>query len=81
MDESLSSSDHETLAERQIKTLTSLISLNEKSILTRKRICQTLDSIISPTSAVAVHIFGSSANGLGVKGCDLDVFMQTTGKF
>ena len=61
--------------------LRSSIGLNESNNMTRKRICDNLQTVFSTKSSpVSLHIFGSSINGLGVKGCDLDVYVDLLGK-
>ena len=58
-----------------------MICLEDENVLTRKRICETLERIFASKSAstVSTHIFGSSINGLGLKGCDLDVYVDVPG--
>ena len=67
---------------QQIKVLREMICLGDENVLTRKRICETLERIFASRSAstVSTHIFGSSINGLGLKGCDLDVYVDIPGK-
>ena len=66
---------------QQIKVLREMICLEDENVLTRKRICETLERIFASKSAstVSTHIFGSSINGLGLKGCDLDVYVDVPG--
>ena len=80
--------DEEAFLDQQIRTLRSEICLNESNILTRKRICKALESIFthpfsdqfSSTSQIgSIHMFGSSINGLGCKGCDLDIYVEWPG--
>ena len=67
--------------DQQIKVLREMICLGDENVLTRKRICETLERIFASKSAstVSTHIFGSSINGLGLKGCDLDVYLDIPG--
>ena len=72
----------EELLDQQTKVLKSSIGLNESNNQTRKRICDNLQTIFSTNSpTVSLHIFGSSINGLGVKGCDLDVYVDLPGNY
>ena len=67
--------------DQQIKVLREMICLEDENVLKRKRICETLETIFASKSAstVSTHIFGSSINGLGLKGCDLDVYLDIPG--
>ena len=56
-----------------------IISLDESNYRTRKTICDNIQNILTPKSPESVHIFGSSKNGLGVKGCDLDIYLELPG--
>ena len=72
--------NEEDLLDQQTNVLKSNIGLNESNNMTRKRICDTLQTIFSTNSSpVSLHIFGSSINGLGMKGCDLDVYVDLPG--
>ena len=60
--------------EEQLEMLHELVRLTPEDLQVRERICQRiLESI--PT-AKSFHLFGSSINGLGVKGCDIDVYLD-----
>lgn len=62
----------------QIDTFCSLISLTTEDFEKRKQFCNSLTEIFRPYfSKFKVHQFGSSINGLGFKGCDLDLSIQT----
>ena len=53
--------------------------MDEANYKIRKNICDTIQLILTQNSPESVHVFGSSKNGLGVKGCDLDVYLDLPG--
>ncbi|KAG8190378.1 hypothetical protein JTE90_022022 [Oedothorax gibbosus] len=62
----------------QIDTFCSMLSLTPKDIENRNAFCQSLEeplSIYFPNFRITQ--FGSGTNGLGFKGCDADVSLQT----
>lgn len=62
----------------QIKKFCSTISLTSEDTEKRKEFCRSLTELFKPYfSEFKVHLFGSSINGLGFKGCDADVSIQT----
>ena len=79
LSECLPGDNEEDLIKSQIELLKTIISLDDSNYKTRKKICDTIQSIFTPNSPDSVHIFGSSKNGLGVKGCDLDIFLELPG--
>ena len=56
-----------------------MICLDESNILNRKRICERLRIMLLAKFHASLHQFGSSANCLGFKGCDLDVYVDIPG--
>lgn len=61
----------------QITELTNLLVLSEEEVSARELYCSMLCSLLAiyfPKCSMTV--FGSSANGCGVKGCDLDMYLD-----
>ena len=67
------------MLDEQIKTLKSMICLDESNILNRSHICERLRTMLLPKFHATLYQFGSSANCLGFKGCDLDVYVDIPG--
>ncbi|XP_054714615.1 speckle targeted PIP5K1A-regulated poly(A) polymerase-like [Uloborus diversus] len=62
----------------QIETFCSLLSITQEDIENRKKFCQSLsDTFQLYFPQFKLNQFGSSVNGLGFKGCDVDVSIQT----
>ncbi|GBM22797.1 Poly(A) RNA polymerase, mitochondrial [Araneus ventricosus] len=62
----------------QIETFISELSLTSEDFKKRTAFCKELEEIFGIYfPKFKVHQFGSSVNGLGFKGCDLDVCLQT----
>ena len=64
----------------QVQLVRKLVCLDDSNLATRKRICQNFKNVLQPKFHVDIYQFGSSSNGLGFKGCDLDVFLDIPGK-
>ncbi|CAL1288879.1 unnamed protein product [Larinioides sclopetarius] len=63
---------------KQIETFISELSLTSEDFKKRTAFCKELEEIFGIyLPKIKVHQFGSSINGLGFKGCDLDVCLQT----
>ena len=73
------SDGEECILDEQIKTLKSMICLDKSNTLNRNRICERLRTMLLPKFRASLHQFGSSANCLGFKGCDLDVYVDIPG--
>ena len=62
----------------QLETLTNLLDMDEDEVNKRKNICINMQKTfgMSNYSRCFVYPFGSSINGLGFPGCDLDIYMD-----
>ena len=63
----------------QISALTELLELTESDVEERISICEHVQrtfSIRFRDVYCSVHAFGSSVNGLGFRGCDLDAYVE-----
>ncbi|GBN44180.1 Poly(A) RNA polymerase, mitochondrial [Araneus ventricosus] len=70
----------ETVSE-QMETLASTLSLRQDDIRNRIKFCQTLESLFKPFFIdFKIQIFGSTVNGFGFKGCDIDISFETSAK-
>lgn len=64
--------------EEQFKTFCSTMSLTPEDVEKRKEFCHYLHEMLRPYFPnFRLHLFGSSINGLGFKGCDVDISIQT----
>ena len=55
------------------------LQLSSEDLELRRLICQLLQNVLEEIyTGCRVLLFGSSANGLGVKGCDVDMTLLTT---
>lgn len=60
--------------EEQIKVFCSLVKLPDENINQRYAVCKDLEKSLNPYfPSCSVHLVGSSVNGLGLKGCDVDL--------
>ncbi|CAL1292920.1 unnamed protein product [Larinioides sclopetarius] len=63
----------------QMEMLASALSLSQDDVRNRIKFCQTLESLFKPFfSDFQIQIFGSTVNGLGFKGCDIDISFETS---
>ncbi|PRD28539.1 UNVERIFIED_CONTAM: hypothetical protein NCL1_32055 [Trichonephila clavipes] len=66
------------MVSKQIETFESEISLTPEDLENRTAFCKSLEEIFKIYfTKFKLYQFGSSANGLGFRGCDLDVCLQT----
>ncbi|RUS73657.1 hypothetical protein EGW08_018589 [Elysia chlorotica] len=69
--------EQESAVEEQMAALTEELSLTWEDFLNRQGIVVKLKEVFTPSHPeVAVHMFGSSFNGFGTQGCDLDLFLN-----
>ena len=64
--------------EDQLAALTNMLDLDEEEVMKRRNICTNMQKTFSKSdySHCVVYPFGSSINGLGFPGCDLDIYMD-----
>ncbi|GIY46225.1 poly(A) RNA polymerase, mitochondrial, partial [Caerostris extrusa] len=63
----------------QMEMLAHTLHLNPEDIQNRKKFCKTLESLFKPFfNTFKIQIFGSTANGFGFKGCDIDMSFETS---
>ncbi|GIY80335.1 hypothetical protein CEXT_710412 [Caerostris extrusa] len=63
----------------QMEILSSTLGLTPEDIQSRKKFSNTLASLYKPFfENVKINVFGSSVNGFGFKGCDLDISFETS---
>ena len=64
--------------EDQLAELTSMLDLDEEDVMKRRNICINMQKTFAQSdfSHCVVYPFGSSVNGLGFQGCDLDIYMD-----
>lgn len=54
-----------------------MVGLDDNDIRQRSSISSELQHVFEPYfPGCCVHMFGSSANGFGVRGCDMDLFLD-----
>ena len=68
----------------QMKELRSLCMLDSDDMHQREKVCKSIENLLKEphpeydkTPEYTVHPYGSSVNGLGFKGCDIDVYVDT----
>ena len=68
----------------QMKELRSLCMLDSDDIHQREKVCKIIEKLLKEphpeydkTPDYTVHPYGSSVNGLGFKGCDIDAYVGT----
>ncbi|XP_055947894.1 poly(A) RNA polymerase, mitochondrial-like [Argiope bruennichi] len=62
----------------QMKTLASTLSLCQDDVRNRIKFCRALELLFKPFfSDFKIQIFGSTVNGFGFKGCDIDLSFET----
>ena len=64
--------------EQQLEELTKLLNIGVADVQARVEICRNIERTFwsTPYSRCVVHPFGSSLNGLGFPGCDLDIYLD-----
>lgn len=63
----------------QMETLVSTVSLSPEDIKNRHKFCKTLELIFKPFfNNFKIQMFGSTMNGFGFKGCDIDMTFETS---
>lgn len=64
--------------EDQLTELTSMLDLDEEEVMKRRNICINMQKTFAQSDYghCIVYPFGSSINGLGFPGCDLDIYMD-----
>ncbi|GFR15711.1 poly(A) RNA polymerase, mitochondrial [Trichonephila clavata] len=63
----------------QMETLVSTLSLSPEDIKNRHEFCKTLESIFKPFfNNFKIQMFGSTMNGCGFRGCDIDMTFETS---
>ncbi|GIY28813.1 hypothetical protein CDAR_529712 [Caerostris darwini] len=63
----------------QMEILSSTLGLTPEDRQSRKKFSNTLASLYKPFfENVKINVFGSSVNGFGFKGCDLDISFETS---
>ena len=69
--------------EEQLEKLTSLLDLDQEEVNKRVNICNNLQKIFANKDYNCRDVlpFGSSLNGLGFPGCDLDIYMDLDNKY
>ena len=64
--------------QEQMKTLVQLLELTNQDIADRQTIATYIQESVSELYPKAkVYLFGSTVNGLGFKGCDIDSYVET----
>ena len=64
--------------EEQLEELSRMLNINVGDVQARVEICRNMERTFStnPQFRCAVYPFGSSINGLGFPGCDLDIYLD-----
>ncbi|XP_060074932.1 speckle targeted PIP5K1A-regulated poly(A) polymerase-like [Ylistrum balloti] len=63
----------------EMGVLADMIQVTSQELQSRYVICKTLEDVLSMFfPGVGINQFGSSVNGFGIKGCDMDVFIDLT---
>ncbi|KAL8616419.1 hypothetical protein ACOMHN_041022 [Nucella lapillus] len=61
----------------QMEMLYETMRLSDADLERRKSVCDYLYSVLNPFfPTCSIHQFGSSVNGFGLKGCDMDIFLD-----
>ncbi|XP_033733315.1 speckle targeted PIP5K1A-regulated poly(A) polymerase-like [Pecten maximus] len=63
----------------EMGVLADLIQVTSQELQSRYVICKTLEEVLSLFfPGVSINQFGSSVNGFGIKGCDMDIYIDLT---
>ncbi|GFT94241.1 poly(A) RNA polymerase, mitochondrial [Nephila pilipes] len=63
----------------QMEILVSILTLSPEDVKNRHKFCRTLELIFKPFfSNFKIQMFGSTMNGFGFKGCDIDMTFETS---
>ncbi|KAK7092447.1 uncharacterized protein [Littorina saxatilis] len=61
----------------QMQVLYETLRLSDSDLGRRKGVCDYLHSVLMPfLPTCTIHQFGSSVNGFGMRGCDMDIFLD-----